>query len=81
MKINVVELKPENAQEYFELRKVSEIELPQYVGPSAERELMSGNEEYRGQILSRVTLANCFAPSPAVDLAGAQRIRGFGAWR
>ena len=44
MKINVVELKPENAQEYLELRKVSEIELPQYVGPGAERELMSGNE-------------------------------------
>ena len=44
MKINVVELKSENAQEYLELRKVSEIELPQYVGPSAERELMSGNE-------------------------------------
>jgi ribosomal protein S18 acetylase RimI-like enzyme len=44
MKINVVELKSENAQEYLELRKVSEIELPQYVGPSAERELMSSNE-------------------------------------
>lgn len=44
MKINVVELNSENAQEYLELRKVSEIELPQYVGPSAERELMSGNE-------------------------------------
>jgi ribosomal protein S18 acetylase RimI-like enzyme len=44
MKIKVVELKSENAQEYLELRKMSEIELPQYVGPSAERELMSGNE-------------------------------------
>ncbi len=44
MKINVVELKSENAQEYLELRKVSEIELPQYVGPSAKRELMSSNE-------------------------------------
>lgn len=44
MKINVIELKSENAQEYLELRKASEIELPQYVGPSAERELMSGNE-------------------------------------
>ncbi len=44
MKINVVELKSENAQEYLELRKVSEIELPQYVGPSVERELMSSNE-------------------------------------
>ena len=44
MKINVVELKSENAQEYLELRKVSEIELPQYVGTSAKRELMSSNE-------------------------------------
>lgn len=44
MKINVAELKPENAQEYLELRKISEVELPQYVGPSAERELISGNE-------------------------------------
>jgi len=44
MNINVVELKPENSHEYLDLRKASEIELPQYVGPSAERELMSGND-------------------------------------
>ncbi len=43
MNINVVELKPENAHEYLKLRQASEIEFPQYVGPSAERELLSGN--------------------------------------
>lgn len=44
MNINIVELTPDNSQEYLELRQASEIELPQYVGPSAERELMSGND-------------------------------------
>lgn len=44
MNIKIVELKLEHAQQYLELRKMSEVELPQYVGPSAERELMSGND-------------------------------------
>jgi len=44
MTINIVELGPKHAKKYLELRRVSEIELPQYVGPSAERELMSGNK-------------------------------------
>jgi RimJ/RimL family protein N-acetyltransferase len=42
MSIKIVELTPEDAQEYFALRRSSEREFPQYVGPSAERELLSG---------------------------------------
>ena len=42
--IQIVTLTPEHATAYLALRKMSEIELPQYVGPNAERELLSGPE-------------------------------------
>jgi len=44
MEIKVVELTSSNSLEYLTLRKESEIEYPQYVGPSAERELLAGKE-------------------------------------
>ncbi|MBV1907750.1 MAG: GNAT family N-acetyltransferase [Kangiellaceae bacterium] len=44
MDIKVVELTSSNSLEYLALRKVSEMEYPQYVGPSAERELLAGKK-------------------------------------
>jgi len=50
MKIKVVELTSSNAVEYIALREASEEEFPQYVGSSAERELLAGRDEI-GSIL------------------------------
>ena len=44
MNIYIEELTVEDSQQYLALRRESEIEYPQYVGPSAERELMAGEE-------------------------------------
>lgn len=44
MNINVSQLSHDHSAEYLALRRVSEIDLPQYVGPSAERELMAGDD-------------------------------------
>ncbi|MGH1374120.1 MAG: GNAT family N-acetyltransferase [Cellvibrionaceae bacterium] len=44
MEIKVAKLTPLDSLEYLALRKESEIEYPQYVGPSAERELMAGTD-------------------------------------
>tara|TARA_R110000850_G_scaffold218724_5_gene344231 strand:- start:751 stop:1263 length:513 start_codon:yes stop_codon:yes gene_type:complete len=44
MESRISELTSKNSLEYLALRKESEIEYPEYVGPSAERELMAGTE-------------------------------------
>jgi len=44
MEIKVAKLTSLDALEYLALRKESEIEYPQYVGPSAERELIAGTD-------------------------------------
>ncbi|NRB36870.1 MAG: GNAT family N-acetyltransferase [Pseudomonadales bacterium] len=44
MEFKVVQLTPKDHREYLTLRKESEIEFPQYVGPSAERELLAGED-------------------------------------
>ncbi|MDO6684942.1 MULTISPECIES: GNAT family N-acetyltransferase [unclassified Agarivorans] len=44
MNIDVLELQPDHSKEYLALRRVSEFELPQYVGPSVERELLAGDD-------------------------------------
>ena len=44
MELKVVQLAPKDYREYLALRKESELEYPQYVGPSAERELLAGEE-------------------------------------
>ena len=41
MRIKVIELTPSHSLEYLALRQESEVEYPQYVGPSAERELLA----------------------------------------
>lgn len=52
MNIEVIELKDKHASEYLSIRVESEIELPQFVGPSAERELLAGENGIQ-EILSK----------------------------
>ena len=77
MNIRVVELKPENAQEYLELRKSSEFEFPQYVGPSAERELLSGAEGIKGVMTlypeEGTTIFGAFSEGKLVGVLGMSR--------
>ncbi len=77
MNINVVELKPENSQEYLEVRKASEIEFPQYVGPSAERELLSGNEGIKALMAAYVgegtTIFGAFSEEKLIGVLGLSR--------
>jgi len=44
MDITVIELSSDHSREYLALRQLSETDLPQYVGPSVERELIAGSD-------------------------------------
>lgn len=52
MHIEITELSALHAPEYMALRKASEMEFPQFVGPSAERELMA-DEQSLATLLDR----------------------------
>lgn len=77
MNINVTELKPENAKEYLELRKSSEIEFPQYVGPSAERELLSGVDGIESLLAAYASEGTCifgaFSGGKLIGVLGTSR--------
>ena len=44
MNITVIELSSDHSREYLAIRQLSETDLPQYVGPSVERELIAGSD-------------------------------------
>lgn len=77
MNIKIVELNPEHAQEYIEIRKMSEVEFPQYVGPSAERELLSGSEGIKslvaGYVSEGTTIFGAFSEEKLVGVLGVSR--------
>lgn len=77
MKINVVELRLESAQEYLELRKASEIEFPQYVGSSVERELLSGSDGIKNLMTAYVgegtTIFGAFSEDKLMGVIGVSR--------